>query len=330
MELKTISQISKMFNLSTRTLRYYEKIGLIESERKENYAYRVYSEDMSKRLQQIIILRKLRIPLKTIAEILQNHDAQLALDVFCKTMHEVNGEIAALSTIRSILNVLIERLNQNMHMNLQFDMLENEDLLKLSDTLTITKIDLKERNVMSELNAANEKINKLTDKDVRIIYLPPATVASIHCIGGKPEWETGELAKEFVKTYRLAEIKPDFRHYGFNHPTGTNDDNHGYERWITIPDDLEIKAPFVKKHFQGGLYGAHMIPMGAFEEWQWLLGWAYDNERYDCALIEDGGECMNGLLEEHLNFINLYDLPLTSDEIDSIQQLDLLVPIKQK
>lgn len=133
---------------------------------------------------------------------------------------------------------------------------------------------------------------------------------------------TDRLAREFVEDYHLAQIKPDFRYYGFNHPDGTNDDDHGYERWITITNDLEIKAPFVKKYFSGGLYGAHMISMGAFEEWGWLLPWAYDNEKYDCALIEDGGECMHGLIEEHLNFINLYHLNLTQDEFDSITQLD--------
>ena len=49
MELQTISQISKAFNLSTRALRYYEQIGLITSEKKEDYAYRVYSDDTVRR-----------------------------------------------------------------------------------------------------------------------------------------------------------------------------------------------------------------------------------------------------------------------------------------
>ncbi len=42
MELQTISQVSKDFSISTRTLRYYEQIGLITAVRKEDFAYRVY------------------------------------------------------------------------------------------------------------------------------------------------------------------------------------------------------------------------------------------------------------------------------------------------
>ena len=68
MELKTITQVSRFFGVSTRTLRYYEQIGLISPVKKENFSYRAYDKDTVKRLKQIIILRKLRIPLGNIAE----------------------------------------------------------------------------------------------------------------------------------------------------------------------------------------------------------------------------------------------------------------------
>ena len=82
MELQTISQVSKHFSISTRTLRYYEQIGLITPTKKENFAYRVYDMDAITRLRQIIILRKLRIPLKKIAEILHNGDVRVAIETF--------------------------------------------------------------------------------------------------------------------------------------------------------------------------------------------------------------------------------------------------------
>ena len=96
MELQTISQISRAFNLSTRALRNYEQIGLIQSEKKEDYAYRVYSEDTVKRLQQIIVLRKLRIPLKQIADILKSENTAEIIDTFRLNLSEVDEEITAL------------------------------------------------------------------------------------------------------------------------------------------------------------------------------------------------------------------------------------------
>ena len=61
MEPMTISQVSKILGISTRMLRYYEKAGLIESRRKEGYAYRIYDENTVCRLRRILLLRKLRI-----------------------------------------------------------------------------------------------------------------------------------------------------------------------------------------------------------------------------------------------------------------------------
>ena len=95
-------------------------------------------------------------------------------------------------------------------------------------------------------------MNKLTDKDVRIIYLPPATVASIHCVGNRPEDRATALLREFMQKTDLAKRKPDFRHYGFNHPNGSNEDDHGYEHWVTIPENMTVEAPFQKKRMPAG------------------------------------------------------------------------------
>ena len=69
MKLQTITQVTRRFQLSTRTLRYYEQLGLIQSQKKDDYAYRVYSEDMILRLEQILLLKELKIPLKKIRQI---------------------------------------------------------------------------------------------------------------------------------------------------------------------------------------------------------------------------------------------------------------------
>ena len=53
----TIGEVSAMFQVSTRMLRYYEKAGLIKSTRKEGYAYRVYDIANVKKVQQVIITR---------------------------------------------------------------------------------------------------------------------------------------------------------------------------------------------------------------------------------------------------------------------------------
>lgn len=294
MELLTISEVTKSYQISTRTLRYYEQIGLLQSLKKEGYAYRTYDECSLKRLEQILILRKLRIPLKEIRRVLQSEETQVALNIFQGRIDELSNEILALSAIKMVLNQFV--------------------------------IQLKEDTSLNELKIADNQLSQL--KDVRIVYVAPASVASIHYVGGSPEYDTGNELREFMIQTNLKEMKPDLRHFGFNHPNGVSPDgtDHGYERWVTIPDDMEVQEPFVKKKFPGGLYAAHMIPMGNFEEWGWLMDWVTNNNDYEPEWGDP--DCMNGSIEEHLNYINQYHL--SNEDIDKCVQLDLLLPIKPK
>jgi len=327
MELQTISQVSKAFYVSTRTLRYYEQIGLLSSVKKEEYAYRTYDEAAVLRLQQIIILRKLRLPLRQIAEILKNEDEVLAMEVFQTNVSEIEDEITALSTIKSILNTFVGTLNESVSKRIKLDLFGDESILKIVDALTVTKINFKEEKSMEDLNKSNEKLQKI--KDVRIIHLPAATVAAYQYLGDDPEMHANMVVDEFVRSSGLTKMKPDLRNYGFNSPNPIdNSGYHGYEIWVTIPDDMDVPAPLTKKNFEGGLYAAHMIPMGAFDEWGLLYEWVTnDNPKYEGNSRNKGAECMWGCLEEHLNYISHIGLP--NSEPDDMQ-LDLLSPIKVK
>ncbi len=322
MELQTISQLSKKFNISTRTLRYYEKLGLISSIRKDEFGYRTYDEDIIMKIQQIIILRKLRIPLKQIAEILRSDSTQVAIQVLESNLSEIDDELTSLSTIRDIIKIFIEKLNLSTD---KFMLPDDESLLELVDSLTMTKINFKEKKTMEDLNNANAKLNKLTDKDVRIVYLPPSTIAAYQYIGDEPEMHCRKVMDTFVLDTGLTKIKPDLRHFGFNAPNPDETGYHGYEMWVTIPDNMEVPEPIIKKKFKGGLYAAHMIPFGAFEEWDWLNQWVSDSDKYEYTGSWDSS-IMFGWLEEHLNYFNHVHLP--NSEPPELQ-LDLLIPIKE-
>lgn len=140
MELQTISQVSRQLNVSTRTLRYYEQIGLITPQKKDNFSFRTYDPDTLVRIQQILFLRKLRIPLKQIREILEIENIAVTIQVFEENLSEIEEELTALSTIRRIIKTFIEKLNVNAS---QMAFLEDEKLLEIVDSLTISKNDLK-------------------------------------------------------------------------------------------------------------------------------------------------------------------------------------------
>lgn len=322
--MMTISKVSQTFNISTRTLRYYEQIGLLMSQRIEDYAYRVYDEESIKRVQQIIILRKLRIPLKQIAVIFKNDEHIRAIEIFQKNISELDDEITTLTTIRQVLKRFVTQLNESMQTNIEPDLLQNVDALKVIEPLSLSKINFKEERIMEKQNIIVENL-----KNVRIVLLPACTVASYHFMGENPEETVGAQMDKFVRENRLYELKPDARLFGFNHPNpSANSPQYGYEDWVTIPEDMEVPAPLIKKYFAGGLYAAHTIKFGDFHEWSLLSKWVSDNEKYTSNYSEQGEEIMGGCLEEHLNWVYASHMGWPENFIDG--QLDLLLPIRFK
>lgn len=67
----TTGEVSKKRNISVRTLRYYDQINLLTPSFKDDNGKRFYSEDDLFKLEKIIILKSLSLPLEDIREILE-------------------------------------------------------------------------------------------------------------------------------------------------------------------------------------------------------------------------------------------------------------------
>ncbi|BAE81964.1 effector binding domain-containing protein [Desulfitobacterium hafniense] len=327
MTLQPISKVSKAYGVSTRTLRYYEQLGLLQSSKLPGYAYRAYDEEALSRLRQILVLRKLRIPLKQIGVILETRDARLAIEVFEQSITGLQSEKQALETIEGILRSFVRELEKLLPEPLSPHVFEQEHVMELVQALSVKTLSQKEETSMEELNRASELLEHL--KDIRILYLPPMTVASCQSTGDNQEEVVGAAISTFIKESGLGESKPDFRRIGFNNPASEQSGGSlGYEAWVSIPGDMEVPAPLVKKQFLGGLYAAHMIAFGEFQEWGRLWQWVMDNGEYDVDFSPRTDPADLGAdpsLEEQLNAIHHLE-----DTSPFGTQLDLLVPIKPK
>ena len=322
---QTIGTVSKNLGISSRMLRYYEQIGLIESKRVENYAYRVYDEEAIRRLRQIIILRKLRVPVKQIREIFGNSSALGVIEVFEKNIRELDEQMTALSTVKSILSRLVRELREKANLHLQLDYLGDNSIFAVVDGISFSKNKIQEETSVEDLNKAAETLQKLEDKDVRIIYLPPMTVAAAR-FSGEAEYGVGPEAtgmiEKFVYEKELLKIKPDARGMGFDCSREDLRVQAGatptaYEAWVSIPEDMVVKPPLVKKTFSGGMYAAHVLRDWNFQDWRLLQEWVSESERYE----EAGGPCF----EEILNYYNLMNNGAKMEDT----QIDLLLPIKE-
>jgi DNA-binding transcriptional MerR regulator len=70
----TVQKLAQLAGVSTRTLRYYDEIGILKPARINSSGYRIYGQAEVDRLQQIMFYRELDISLESIKDIITAHD----------------------------------------------------------------------------------------------------------------------------------------------------------------------------------------------------------------------------------------------------------------
>ena len=67
----SINELAKLAGISTRTLRYYDKQGLLKARRNPENNYRYYEESEVDQLQKILFLKLFDLPLEQIKQVMQ-------------------------------------------------------------------------------------------------------------------------------------------------------------------------------------------------------------------------------------------------------------------
>ena len=284
MKLQTIGQVASQFNVSARTLRYYEQIGLIAPAKNDDNAYRMYNEDAIVRMRQIIILRKLRIPLKQIADILKSGEAKTAIEAFERNLADIDSEITALSTIREIIAQFIKRLNKGSG---RLALLEDENLLEIVDSLTVSKINFKEEKAMGDLNKTDTVIKGKFD-EVKYVNLTPARAVAFNYVSREPEDEAYLTVKRWIDKNNLQGTA---RMFLFNIEPYPSEESleYGMGCCATIPEGIDIPAPLYEMRLPGGTYAViseyEGDPSYGWKKIEALMHdpaweWEYDAERH--------------------------------------------------
>ena len=121
-----IKDVSAKYDITARTLRYYEDMGLITSIRSSDYAYRMYDETAVNRLEQILILRKLNISIKDIQLVFSASSSSAVLGVLEKKVQYIDDEVALLHELKDIVLDFIREIQRVNFAN-------NSDIKQLYD-----------------------------------------------------------------------------------------------------------------------------------------------------------------------------------------------------
>lgn len=98
----TIKKLSDLANISTRTLRYYDEIGLLNPNKITKAGYRIYTESEVNTLQQILFYKAMGIELKDIKKIVLNPN----YDVEKSLMEHHKKLIAKKKQLERLINTL--------------------------------------------------------------------------------------------------------------------------------------------------------------------------------------------------------------------------------
>jgi DNA-binding transcriptional MerR regulator len=101
-----INKVKKMSGVSVRTLRYYDKIGLLKPAAKTEGGHRLYSAMELKKLQQIQFMKTIGFQLAEIGEMLASEDWDWSINLR-KQLSYVLSEKCRLSKIESSLRELM-------------------------------------------------------------------------------------------------------------------------------------------------------------------------------------------------------------------------------
>jgi len=102
----TVKQLADIAGVTTRTLHYYDEIGLLNPVSIEDNGYRRYDHGSLLRLQQILFYRELEVPLKEIQTILANPEFS--------QLEALEEHRSALQKQVNRINTLIETIDQTI------------------------------------------------------------------------------------------------------------------------------------------------------------------------------------------------------------------------
>ncbi len=110
----TIGQVSKRTGLTADTLRYYEKVGLLENVQRSGRGIRLYSEANIGSLEFVKRAQKMNFSLAEIAELLKLRHNPSEADGSTRRMAQekliaIDAQLEAINLLRQELSSMVER-----------------------------------------------------------------------------------------------------------------------------------------------------------------------------------------------------------------------------
>lgn len=307
MDMIRINEVVDNFGISSRTLRYYEEMGLLWSSHPDNKTQRYYDTAALERLKQIIILRKLQIPVKDIVDIFKRDTMATLIQAFVDKLESLDTEISALSELRYVVDDFLHKMLMSGIKKISAITLLYEETEKRLATVEKNKTVTFEK--LTEISREALRLH-----DVRIIRLPPMRVLTSRLKTGQVENLDDKMQNLFVK-------------FGFTPSPGLRncffrkEPNGDWIMLMKIPSDYENTTEYADEKFSGGLFAIASSFMEDLDDTIILLkNWVNKSDYYELDANAEGELQRYDMIEEILP----WDI---ASNLNRYQQ-DIFIPIQ--
>ncbi len=119
-DLFSIGEVAALFDINVKTLRYYDETGLLKPEKvNADTGYRYYSTRQFERLNTILYLKTLQIPLERISYFFKCKDTQTMIEILRSQQEEIRAQMQRLQTIEKKLSSRIHQIEDAKHCKLE-------------------------------------------------------------------------------------------------------------------------------------------------------------------------------------------------------------------
>ena len=171
MDMVKITDLTARLGISSRSLRYYEQAGLIQSVRAPLEKYRYYDAANIARLEQILVLRKMQIPIKDILRIYESNDMRVVVDMFMNRIQSIDDEVNALTELRGVVDDFLQAMLRNGITKISALPILYEEMEKRLDNLDEAGL-----TSIRKLDNLSDRLEKPVDCAIR--ELPPMRLLS--------------------------------------------------------------------------------------------------------------------------------------------------------
>lgn len=202
----SVQRLGRLAGISTRTLRYYDEIGILKPARINSSGYRIYGREEVDRLQQILFYKELGVGLETIKKIVTSpsYDGAAALWEHREQLLDKRKQL-------DVLIANVEKTLASKEGRIQMSDREKFEGFKqqmIDDNEAKYGKEIREKYGESAVNRSNEKVNNMTmeqyEEVTRLAEEVHAVLAEAFATGdsaGELGQKTAELHKQWLMYY---------------------------------------------------------------------------------------------------------------------------------